>query len=175
MLIRIFLLLAIIEVAPLIKAHEKRSASSVLFGNNCKIQSIGVPTETLNLLSKEKEGLASTSVELGSPLNSKWNINKLTLEGYTFYEIFNRQYETYLINYYYTEQWMVTGTQKNHAASGKRDTLWQIEPAQLNVPVTIKHAVTGSYLTVPRGSFAVRKAYLASTPVGEDSKWKIIC
>jgi len=174
MLARILLFLAILEVAPLIRAHEKRAAS-VLFGNSCKIQSKALPTEFLNLMPKEKAGLAATAATPGSPLSAKWRVDQLTLESNIFFEIYNRQFETYLTNYYYSDMWMVAGAKQNYVASNKRDTLWIIEPAQVNAPVTIKHAVTGSYLTVPRGSFPQRNVMLSSSPSGDESKWEIIC
>ena len=174
MLARILLLLAVIEMAPLIKAHEKRAAT-VLFGNNCKVQNKALPSEYLHLMPKEKAGLAATSALNGSPLNAKWRIDQVTLESNSFFEINNRQFETFLKNYFYQEIWMVAGSSKNYATSNKRDTLWIIEPAQVNTPVTIKHAVTGSYLTVPRGTFAQRNVILSSIASGDESKWEIIC
>ncbi|XP_059481017.1 uncharacterized protein LOC132199927 [Neocloeon triangulifer] len=176
MLARIFFVLAIVQFSNVIEALEKRLSDSVVLGTSCKIRSKALPDEYLTQLPKDQAGLVASAPLNGSPLNAKWRIDQLTVDSYNYFEIYNRQFETYLTNYYYSEMWMATGAKQNFASSNKWDTLWIVEPAQLNVPVTIKHAVTGSYLTVPKGNFAQRHVILSSRlSSGSESKWEIIC
>ncbi|XP_065346064.1 uncharacterized protein LOC135943458 [Cloeon dipterum] len=97
---------------------------------------------------------------------AKWRVKPVNLGGKTYYELRNVERDKYMTGH---KNKAVYGSNEPYSKSDDESTLWEINPADENVSVTIKNYKHG-YLRLPKGS----GSYVRLTS-SSGNKWNFKC